>query len=684
MTRRNPLQLNRRDLLKLGSGALAGSAAALRPRPALGQHGNWPILDNANYACAGQGYTEVFPTSPFILNPFTDPLPVPAPLKPTPLSEVATWATPPDPRIHDSDGGLHQIRPAQLGLPDPIYYRIKLQVAQHNFTTSFVQPIDTRGLPVVPPGSTHANPRKLPGSTIYGFNGTFPGPMIYARYGQPCVVRFENELDQNPLNLDRNDFGDPAGAFLTHLHNAHNPPESDGNPNYRPTAYHPGQWCDNLYLNYPAGGDDNEKQSFLWFHDHRMHMTGANVYQGMVGLYPIYDPKLDPGDERITTGLRLPGVPNPTTGRVDYDIPLALYDCSFDDGVVEHKDFHNGCGESHPEWWGQTFFRHFPNHGFVGDVFTVNCVAYPVLEVKRRKYRLRLLGASIARCYNIKFMSSTCGPVPAPGKQGQWSLPDGQQSMNFTQIATDGGLMPYPLVRNEVEIWPGKRREIVIDFTRYMDGSPTTKGDVIYMVNTLQMTNGRKPNDGTDRLEDGTIVIDPEYDPNYCVPLMKIVIGDDTPDVSQVPKTLRPLTPIDPRVLAEAPRREFLLERSGKWGGEDEWLINGYPFDPTSQMAITTKGVPEVWTIVNGSGGWVHPMHFHQEEHRTLERNGVKTPFDRRHPDDESREDVIALDPNETVVIYRNFRTFTGPFVAHCHNLAHEDHSMMFGFEIAE
>jgi FtsP/CotA-like multicopper oxidase with cupredoxin domain len=320
----------------------------------------------------------------------------------------------------------------------------------------------------------------------------------------------------------------------------------------------------------------------------------------------------------------------------------------------------------------------------VGDIFTVNGTAFPVLEVKRRKYRFRLLGASIARCYNLAFMSSTCGPVAAPGKQGQYALPDGQQSMNFTQIATDGGLLPYPIVRNDVEIWPGKRREIVVDFTKYMDGSPTTKGDVIYLVNTLQMTTGRKPNDGTDRLDDGTIVVDPEFDPNYCVPIMKIVIGDIAPDVSQVPKKLRPLNPIDPRVLAEAPRREFRLERSGHWGGEDEWLINGYPFDPTTPLAVVTRGVPEVWTVENGGGGWTHPMHFHMEEHRVLSRNGVNTPFDRRHPDDESREDVIALDPGETVVIYRNFRTFTGPFVAHCHNLAHEDHSMMFGWDIAE
>jgi FtsP/CotA-like multicopper oxidase with cupredoxin domain len=50
--------------------------------------------------------------------------------------------------------------------------------------------------------------------------------------------------------------------------------------------------------------------------------------------------------------------------------------------------------------------------------------------------------------------------------------------------------------------------------------------------------------------------------------------------------------------------------------------------------------------------------------------------------DDWSKEDTVALGPNEEVVIYRNFRTFHGKYVAHCHNLAHEDHSMMFAWEI--
>jgi FtsP/CotA-like multicopper oxidase with cupredoxin domain len=688
--------MNRRSLLKLGSAVLFGSAAADVKETSASDR----AMSSCSFVpdkeqlfqspCAGQGAIEVFPTSPFILDPFHPEhlLPVPEPLAPEPLSPPCGFEL----GQQASDGqpaSTHQLKPADLGLPDPICYRITLRVDQHSFTNSKVRPIDKAGNTVTPPPGANTNNGYLPKSTIFGFNGRFPGPMINARYGKPVAVRFDNQI--NP-KLAHGNFGSPTGANLTHLHNGHTAPESDGNPHCRPHGYEPGEWVDNLYLNYPAGGDDNEKQSFLWFHDHFEGYTGANVYKGLVGLYPIYDEetKLDPGDE--TKGLRLPGVRrenNNGTFSVDYDIPLAFYDCVLDDGVTPHQDFHTGCGETHPEWWGMTFFKHFPNHGFVGDIFTVNGKAFPVLNVKRRKYRFRFLDASIARVYEFAMMKSEAGPQAAPGTQGQWLLPDGKQCMPFTQIASEGGLLPYPIVRDSFEIWPSRRKEVILDFSSF------TKGQEIYLVNVAKMEDGRKPDSS---------------DPNYKVPVLKIVIGDlpPEPDHSIIPTKLRPLPVIDlsDEALQKLPHRTFELQRGGVSGGlgldpvtaelnrETEWLINGRPFMICDPLARPSKGGPEIWTVKNGGGGWVHPMHFHQEEHRIIAKNGIRfnavTPSG---PDDAfAKEDTISLGPGEEVVIYRNFRTFptakmasvgvTGKYVAHCHNLAHEDHNMMFGWEI--
>jgi FtsP/CotA-like multicopper oxidase with cupredoxin domain len=663
-------------------------------------------------------YIEVFPTSPLIVHPFIDKLPVPKALAPVPPAKVSSWPQPPGPgpgQQNSLRNETHQIWPSQIGFPDPIVYKINLLVRPHSFTTSKVLPIDSGGKPTRSfdaTGKTYAagTLRTLPPGTIYGFNGTFPGPRINAEYGKPVLVRFQNHLDANPLGLDRQDFGAPDFSFLTHLHNAHTAPESDGNPHYSMIAgpRHEGfpvkTFVDNLYLNWPAGGDDREKQSFFWFHDHRMDHTAANVYKGLVGVYPVYDPKngFDMGDER--RGLRLPGVrTNNPDGSfdVEFDIPLVIYDCSLDDGVTVHEDIHDGQDEfpaagnprTHPEWWGKTFFKHFPNHGFVGDIFTVNGTAYPVTEVKRRKYRLRFLDASVSRIYEFKLMTSTKGPKSAVSLgysgeelQGQYRIPDGQQCMRLTQIATDGGLLPFPIVRNSFELWPAKRREFIVDFTKYQDGSPTTKGDVIYLTNVMKMTDGR--------MWENSTRFSP--DPDYKVPMMRIVIGDDAPDNSQIPKVMRPLPPLPGNWQSMLDNRLIFELQRGSAGAEIEWLINGEPFDPFSVArslqnpagrtppAAPRKNSFNLWELRNGGGGWVHPMHLHEEEHRTVMRNGrdVTTGRDAGHPDDVSREDTTALDPSESVVIYRGFRDFVGPYVAHCHNLMHEDHAMMFAWTI--
>ncbi len=683
------VRLTRRDMLRLGAGSaglFALSASGLAVPRGLASGG-------------GNIYLEAFPTSPLILRPFNDPLPIPSALAPIAKADVDTWKSPPGVDNQDyvkgGEAWKHQLWPGNGCVSDysrtPTVYRMRLQVAGHDFTTSQVQPINSLGQDVAPPGSSDSRPRSLPQSTIYGFNGAFPGPRINAEYTKPILVRLENHLDEDN-GFDRQDFGAPNHAFITHLHNGHTAPECDGNPHYgyrrfspygrldHEAAYEPGEWVDNLYLGYPAGGDDREKQSFFWFHDHTHGHTGANVYKGMVGLMPIYDPKLDRGDETDPNGLRLPGVrtDNPDGSfDVEYDIPLALYDCRLDDGVTPHKDFHNGSGETHPEWWGKTYFRHLPNHGFVGDVFTVNGTAYPTLEVKRRKYRLRFLDASISRIYELKLMHAGAGVGPQPARslgytgdelQGQYRLPGGEQCMKFVEIANEGGLLPRPIVRDSFELWPAKRREFVVDFTRYQDGTPTKKGDEIYLVDVMKMTTGR--------MWDAA-------DPNYKVPVMKIVIGDDAPDASRIPAAMRPVPDLVPgwqNAIKGAPT--FELQRGSAAGApETEWVINGQQFDATKPLISVKKDSGGVWKIRNGGGGWVHPMHLHMEEHRVITRNGRAAP-DARHPDDTGKEDVVALDPSEEVVISRRFRTFVGPYVAHCHNLAHEDHNMMFGWEI--
>jgi len=761
---------------------------------------------------------DLFPTSPLILNPFIDALPIPQALRPGyrnvdgTLATAQTWnvrqknsvfgnftSVPgPDGGAQDSigdrpmhndgttytfqnpangatktmtmnfggaRGGTHQLWPGGVGvayprLPvsatlwdgsvttpkatfdrmnkTPLLYHIRFQVREHKITSSPVQPIDATGNVVPLPPGAHPSPGAtagtfvLPGSTIYGMNGGFPGPMINMEYGQPVVVRFENDLDRNEGCLDRGDFGAPDWAFLTHLHNGHTAPESDGQPNHMQEnngGYQPGQWVDNAWLAYPAGGDDKEKQSFLWFHDHRMHHTGPNVYKGMVGIAPHYDPAtafnptgIDGGDE--TTGLRLPGIRTNNgdgTFNVKYDIPLVLYDCRMDDGITPHEDVHqpvtkqpwsnNVCGNTHPEWWGKLFLQHYPNHGFVGDIFTVNGTAFPVLTVDRRHYRFRVLDASVSRQFELSFRQTTTGIKLAPMTrangtnpvkgQGQWGFKDNKnnwtippQAMKMTEIATGGGLLPNPILRDTLPSWPAKRREIVVDFATYMNGSATKAGDVIYLVNTAVMTDGRQQN-GNLRIGGA-----------FAVPLVKFIIAgnqltadNSDPGLTPVPgnvknaagggtfnpnKVLRPrhTPPFIGNTDKKLENMDFTLTRTGL-GGENQWAINNLQFDPLNPLYAVTKESFELWGINNGGGGWTHPMHIHMEEHQVVNRTtGIGVNSQNLGEDPIGKFDLVMLEPSEQSQIWRGFRTFTGNYVAHCHNLAHEDHNMMFGWSI--
>ena len=437
----------------------------------------------------------------------------------------------------------------------------------HSFTTSQVLPInDARAAgvsPSTPSGNTFpaGTVRTLPPSTIYGFNGTFPGPRINAEYGKPVLVRFENHLDENPLNLDRQDFGSPDFSFLTHLHNGHTAPESDGNPHYsmlfgpKAQGYPVKSFVDNLYLNWPAGNDDREKQTFFWFHDHRMDHTGVERLQGNGRPLPDLRPEERHGrrrrDDRVST-CRVSAPTTPTarststsTSRWRSTTPAwTTAPPPTRTSTTRMGEFPAaGNPRTHPEWWGKTFYKHFPNHGFVGDMFTVNGTAYPVLEVKRRKYRFRFLDC-LDRA-DLRVQADDLDPGPEGRRatsgyatdgdlQGQWRIEDAQQCMKWTEIADDGGLLPVPIVRDSFELWPAKRREHIVDFTKYMDGTPTKKGDVIYLTNVMRMPDGRMWSNSSRFLPD----------PKYKIPMIKIVIGDDAPDASVIPAALRDLPPL--------------------------------------------------------------------------------------------------------------------------------------------
>jgi FtsP/CotA-like multicopper oxidase with cupredoxin domain len=237
----------------------------------------------------------------------------------------------------------------------------------------------------------------LPGAKtrMWTYNGTFPGPTIRRPAGQTTTVTLVNKLPG------------AAGELTLHNHGNHSSPENDGQPDAF-LATPAGGSVKYTYTGTEAGG--NERGAFQWYHDHRMDVTGRNVWMGLAGMYIIDDP----ADPR-------------TLPKGEFDVPLLIADRSFDaKNQLAYK---------------------FNALGVTGNHVLVNGVPQPYFKVGDRKYRLRILNASNSRSYDL-------------------ALSNGQ---SFIQIGTESGLLPAPVKRTRILIGPAERVDVVIDFAKRLN-----------------------------------------------------------------------------------------------------------------------------------------------------------------------------------------------------------------------
>ncbi len=106
------------------------------------------------------------------------------------------------------------------------------------------------------------------------------------------------------------------------------------------------------------------------------------------------------------------------------------------------------------------------------------------------------------------------------------------------------------------------------------------------------------------------------------------------------------------------------------------WSVDGKMFDPARVDYRVRQGSTERWRLRNTSD-MTHYVHLHEEQWRTVSRNGKRPP-----PWERGFEDTWRLDPGEYVDVAATFTDFRGLFMVHCHMLDHEDHGMMAQFEV--
>jgi len=73
----------------------------------------------------------------------------------------------------------------------------------------------------------------------------------------------------------------------------------------------------------------------------------------------------------------------------------------------------------------------------------------------------------------------------------------------------------------------------------------------------------------------------------------------------------------------------------------------------------------------------LHPVHIHLGHFQIVKRNS-RAPL----PWERGWKDTISLQPHEDAKVIMKFDGYRGRFLIHCHNLEHEDHSMMARFDV--
>jgi spore coat protein A, manganese oxidase len=516
--------------------------------------------------------------------------------------------------------------------------------------------------------------------------------------------------------------------IVTHLHGAHVDPESDGYPEawYLPAA-------NNIPAGYATRGShfgqiavapdqpgaawfqyrNDQPPTTLWYHDHALGMTRANVYAGPAGFYLL---RGGPSD------LASPILPGPAPKRNDppgikyYEIPIVFQDRSFNsDGALFYpgdRAFFEGVTPAElqvpfiPEaaiGGGRSDVSPTWNPEFFGNTMVVNGKTWPVLNVEQRRYRFRFLNGSDSRIVILKLV--TGDPLARPGTP---ALP-------FWQIGGDGGFLPKQVKLDSLLMALAERADVIVDFSKLPVGT------AVYLINEGpdEPYGGGKP--GADFAF---------ADPGTTGQVMKFVVGPRTsPDRSTPPESLK-LPAFEPLGKATRKPRQVSLNEDmsmsvcAQVDEEGNFVVpivevpcggaDATPFGPTSARlgTVNAKGFPvakawmdaitekpslnstEIWEIFNFTAD-AHPIHLHQVQFQVVDRQALVTDHDgETEPPVRTRGPKIAPEVwetgfKDTVLVYPGMVTrikahfdILGLYVWHCHILSHEDNEMMRPFKV--
>ncbi|MFC7394190.1 multicopper oxidase family protein [Scopulibacillus cellulosilyticus] len=394
-------------------------------------------------------------------------------------------------------------------------------------------------------------------SNTFGYNGNLLGPVVKLKNGQHVTINLVNHLNEDTT---------------FHFHGLEIPGDVDGGPEQ---VLKPGE---EKTISFKV----NQEAATLWFHPHPSPHTAEQVYKGLAGLIYIED--------NNNNAKKLPheyGV---------NDFPLIIQDKSFDSNKqLDYKKVKN-------------------DDGTTGHTVLVNGKVDPKFTFKKELVRLRILDASNARVYKLKF----------------------DNGMKFEHIASDGGYLNKPDKVSEIQTAPSERNEILVDFSK-------VKGNKVNLIN-----------------EDGKVIL-----PIHLINSNK---GTKKSDDKISNLSLNNIH-VSPKEKEMKITKKVVLAGMGK-----DVTINGKKFDKNRIDFNQKVNKTEIWEIENkkdAMGGMEHTFHIHGTQFKVISVDG-KTPLEEM----QGYKDTISLEPGQKVKIAVKFN-HKGIYMYHCHTLEHEDNGMM-------
>lgn len=314
----------------------------------------------------------------------------------------------------------------------------------------------------------------------------------------------------------------------------------------------------------------------VWLHAHPCPETAAQVYHGLAAMVLVKD--------EVEAKL-----PFPRNWGVD-DIPLILQDRRFHEN--NQWDYH----------------ADYDPDGVQGPTALINGTVNPYFDVTTQRLRLRILDGANRREWRLHF----------------------SDDLAFTQIGSDGGIMPAPVKLTKLMLTCAERAEVIVDFSQYKPGDEVT----LY---------------------------------SDDVPLVRFRVHQFATDETQLPEHLVDIA--DPTVTPGLPVRKVVMS-----GMDEEVMIDGKKFAMQRIDARQKVGDVQYWDITNTNtmnGGMVHPFHMHGTQFTVISRNGHEP-----YPNEHGYKDTVGVNPGETVRIKVKF-DLPGLYMYHCHIIEHEDGGMM-------